>query len=1361
MRFRFSPSALLWLAILLLMASDPAEAQDKTPVLQSVGMLQASDVSARVVQRARASVMGASGTAKDGPMAKLGMELALVYHQSRMKGAAGVQALRVSARPKGAGPKTEGLKSTGGSSEGAFRRPQGHVLSPLSLDGRSVLVSAIASGNPARLLADLQALGLTGGDTAGAVVSGRLPVEKLRAAAQVSSLRGMLPAYARTHVGSVESEADTAHATVEVRETRNLDGSGQKICALSDSYDALGQANQDIDSGDLPGSDNPIGNTTPVDVVQEGGSGNTDEGRAMLQLIHDIAPGATLGFHTAVGGLAVFAQGIRDLADAGCTVIVDDIRYNTEPFYQDGPVSNAVNDVAKNEGIPYFTSAGNDGQNSYEAPFRNSGEPGIIDSSSVAHDFDPSSETDTRQEITLEAGGNFRIFAFQWTDPSSIVSGSEGADTDIDVALVNEAGTVVAESSSDNIATGVPLESIDYTNETDSVQTLNLAVEKFAGPDPQEIKYVYSGRGYAIQEYDTLGPTVYGHPMAERAVAVAAAPFFNTAAYNPNLSSATLESFSSKGGIPLLFDQDGQRLATPVVRQKPDVTGTDGIDNTFFGTDIPDTALGGLDSDPHPNFFGTSAAAPNIAAIAALVQEARPEMAPAGVYDRLESTAADVTSRQRRDGAFVAIPDGKGVDSWSGHGFVRADRAVPEIASGHPSDLVATADTGAVRLAWVGPDAPDLGSYRIYRSTAPIDSAAGPSGLVPLDSTNAGDTTYVDTSATPGTKYHYRVTAVDTAANESSFSGEASATPHEETLVSIRNQTAAPLGAVDLSIGAENFLQVEAFSLVIDYDPSVLSFSGGDLQTEDLISDPIRASFAAARLEPGELRVSWSDSTGANPIDLEEGTLFTIAFDEFSGDSTEVTFRPGSEVEGVDGNSVGAAFEGGTVAPTPGVPISGTVAYPREGGAGLTGGRRLSGVPVELVSVASGKVVATDTTGGDGTFNTTVQVGRYVAQARPGEALGIPSSEINATDAIRTVRAFTGASPLANAFQREVADVNDNGSINATDALLMALFFNDPGGTTFAAGEWATTSDTADVSDGSDARVVMRAAAYGDANLSGAEQESTGIVATAGAQSDDPSSGPSSGSPSLNASSGASSGAGQDVRQEGSLRSVETGGTFEVPVRLNRSVILGAYSLQVEFSSDKTSFEGVVAESGSEADVSRDVMSTVKSDTVRLSWFDRSGETPMKRSAGTPLVTLRFRAASSVEEGTVFSPEVTDGELAGPNAQPLAGVEVSAGGVEIGSALPEEFSLEASYPNPTRGRTTVEMNLPSQASVRIEIYNVLGQRVQTAKQLVRAGTGQTVQVDGSGLASGQYFYRVRADLETGTAEETGRLTILR
>jgi hypothetical protein len=84
----------------------------------------------------------------------------------------------------------------------------------------------------------------------------------------------------------------------------------------------------------------------------------SEEGRAMIQLIHDVAPGARWAFHMASRGEPDFANGIRRLAEAGCHVIVDDVWYPTEPMFQDGEIAQALDQVVS-QGIPYFASGGN------------------------------------------------------------------------------------------------------------------------------------------------------------------------------------------------------------------------------------------------------------------------------------------------------------------------------------------------------------------------------------------------------------------------------------------------------------------------------------------------------------------------------------------------------------------------------------------------------------------------------------------------------------------------------------------------------------------------------------------------------------------------------------------------------------------------------------------------------------------------------------------------------------------------------------------------------------------------------------------------------------------------------------------
>ena len=680
-------AALLWVP--------PGAAQQHTPqsaapaamsTVQGAPRLQAATPTAQ--DRAAQAVQGADLRGKDGPMAHMGHTLATLYYQHEDAGPAGVRRLFADGRrPGGASPLAYSAVVSGG--------------------GTFVTIHALRHEDQS-LQAALRRLGLEGGTTTGPLVSGRLPISALKEAARLPSLRGMVPAYARTHAGSVGSEADTSHRAFEGRSDLGVDGSGQKICALSDSYDqsdlASTTAADDVASGDLPGAGNPAGRTAPVDVLQDySDSAPTDEGRAMLQLVHDIAPGATLGFHTAFGGVGTFVHGIRELAGAGCTVLVDDVRYNIEPFYQDGPITNVVDSVV-HEGLPYFSSAGNDGQNAYDAPFRDSGQQGVLSGSATAHDFDPGSAVDTLQRITVRPGGTFRIFTLQWTDPSALVEGSAGPDTDLDVALVNDTLGVVSQSAGSNVRTGLPVEgvlehtntgAIDADQDGAADSTFHLVIEKAEGPAPDQVKYIHSGREYAIAEHDTRGPTIYGHPTAEGAMAVAAAPFFNTSAYNPNVSSAVLDVFSSKGGIKIRFDDTGAPISSPTDREKPDVTGTDAVDNTFFGDD-----LDVYDSDPHPNFFGTSAAAPNVAAIAALFQSLNPGAAPADTYAQLEASAVDVRFRQQRKNGTISSEldsTGPGVDPWSGHGFVQATVAALPVAL---TRFEAVWDGEAVVLRW-------------------------------------------------------------------------------------------------------------------------------------------------------------------------------------------------------------------------------------------------------------------------------------------------------------------------------------------------------------------------------------------------------------------------------------------------------------------------------------------------------------------------------------------------------------------------------------------------------------------------------------------------------------------------------------
>lgn len=486
-------------------------------------------------------------------------------------------------------------------------------------------------------------------------------------------------------VGLVTSQGDEAMRADVARQLFGVDGTGINIGVISSSFNLLGTAADDVATGDLPANVNVLFEPPPEFADLFGPA--TDEGRGLLQLIHDVAPGANLLFHTAQGegnspleteraSERVFADGIRALAAAGANIIVDDVGFLTEPFFQDGIIAQAVDEVVA-QGVLYFSSAGNSGRNSYESAFNPSG---VFDPrfSGELHDFDPGLGIDTLQSISIPVGRSF-VTSFQWDSPFfSLNPNSGGSPNDLDIFLLDSSGNVLASSTESNVG-GDPVEVLGFENDGSyGSDQFNVAITLRSGAAPSLMKYVDFANRATINEYNTASSTLLGHTNTNSAVAVGAAPFFETPAFG--VDPANLEDFSSVGGMPILFDTDGNRLPCPEIRQQPRIVAPDGSNTTFFGDDIPE------DADIFPNFFGTSAAAPHAAAVAALILQAKPHLSPSQVYSILEQTALDMD-----DPGTLGFD--VGYDFATGYGFIQADRAVelalaqnPCSGNDHPGD---------------------------------------------------------------------------------------------------------------------------------------------------------------------------------------------------------------------------------------------------------------------------------------------------------------------------------------------------------------------------------------------------------------------------------------------------------------------------------------------------------------------------------------------------------------------------------------------------------------------------------------------------------------------------------------------------
>ncbi len=536
----------------------------------------------------------------------------------------------------------------------------------------AVLVEIVVRGNAETVQAQLRQLGVLKSSRFKNRVSAWVPADQLQAAAALDDIVSMRISQARAQVGSVTTQGDFFQRSEALRASTiapGLTGRGVTVGILSDSFACTGAIKSyadDIASGDLPAG---------IEVLSEldGCNGGTDEGRAMAQLIYDVAPGTTLKFHSAFNGEADFANGILALAAAGANVIVDDVGYFDEPFFEDGIVAQAVDQVAA-QGIPYFSSAGNGARDSYEASFQNSGVVGAAGTDIAGEqllNFDTSGATvATVLPITIPADASILVY-LQW-DEAYASTGGAGALNALDICLTDRPSGPITQA---NIifCTGASAIGDDpflifgggLGNTTDFQGGLVIGLA--GGVAPGRVKLRYDS--LSLDQFATNSGTVQGHPAAAGAAAVGASSFRANQFCRPDLfNNFQLESFSSSGGTAILFDAIGQRLATPVVRQKPDFVAPDGGATTFFIQQI------GLRTSTIPacnnaadayNFFGTSAAAPHAAGVAALLRQAQPTLPPRVIFNALASTAIDMTA--------------PGVDFDSGAGFIQADAALNAI----------------------------------------------------------------------------------------------------------------------------------------------------------------------------------------------------------------------------------------------------------------------------------------------------------------------------------------------------------------------------------------------------------------------------------------------------------------------------------------------------------------------------------------------------------------------------------------------------------------------------------------------------------------------------------------------------------
>ncbi|MGQ4809288.1 hypothetical protein NKDENANG_02703 [Candidatus Entotheonellaceae bacterium PAL068K] len=474
------------------------------------------------------------------------------------------------------------------------------------------------------------------------IIQAWIAFDRIDAVAQLPFVRRITaPSYGTPRVGSVTTEGDAILGAGALR-AGGLDGRGVKVGVISIGANNRADA---VATGDLPAGIDVFGSTCDSafwGIV-------CDEGTAMLEIVYDLAPGAELGFGAVSTSLA-FIRRVEELVDIfEADIIVDDIGFFDEPYFEDGPVARAVAEAVA-RGVVYVSAAGNQALGHYQAEYVDSGD--AVNS----HDFGGG-------ETTLPIAGpvgEARIF-LQW---------SNAFDTpadDYDLCSTDDTGTTTFFCSLDSQdGNDAPIRRLFLNCSNPEGCTGNIQIRRMSG-SPQELE-MFFGNTRPIR-FNVSADSVFGHAAVSGVLATAA-----IMASDPGHDD--IEPFSSRGPSTLFFPAQE-------ARQKPDVAAIDGI--VVTGT-------GGFRSP----FFGTSAAAPHVAGIAALLKNLSPTATAAEIVAAIVNSAVD-----------LGVP---GPDNTFGAGRIDALAAArefdrfPDGVINTPTDNVSINQGEAVHFTGTGTD---------------------------------------------------------------------------------------------------------------------------------------------------------------------------------------------------------------------------------------------------------------------------------------------------------------------------------------------------------------------------------------------------------------------------------------------------------------------------------------------------------------------------------------------------------------------------------------------------------------------------------------------------------------------------------
>jgi hypothetical protein len=391
-----------------------------------------------------------------------------------------------------------------------------------------------------------------------------------------------------------------------------------------------------------------------------------DEGTALLEEIHAVAPGASLAFcgpETFVEYTACLGQ----LVAAGATILTDDVIFPGEDIMTaESSSAQAIEQIlARNPAVALFTSAGNYNGSYWEGAYA----PVSLASQGLATLSCPAgsaTQTDAyvaefngspSEQLTVTQSGQIPL-VFAWADPA------DQNVSNFDVYWINNADPTQTGCFS---TAGVSANLIT-PNPTLAAGTYTLYV---ATPDAsltgKFLKLWIGGDGLTSISAATPGSIVSAQAFASGVITVGAVN-------GSDGVGNTIETFSSLGPLTLA-------LPAPTEVQAPTLVAPDGIRVDATGTYFAGFLF------PDGNFYGTSAAAPNAAAVAALLRGAFPSLTVPQLLTALQTGAVKLGT---------APPDGT-----FGYGRVDALGALATLPAPTITSLPdATVDNGSSTAAY-------------------------------------------------------------------------------------------------------------------------------------------------------------------------------------------------------------------------------------------------------------------------------------------------------------------------------------------------------------------------------------------------------------------------------------------------------------------------------------------------------------------------------------------------------------------------------------------------------------------------------------------------------------------------------------